>query len=193
MSPKAKTIPKGRPTPPRPLNEPPAPARDTLPLSTQATPASGWRSTRRDGVPVRLPSGNVARLRRTFSMINLMESGDIPNPLAGHIREAIDQARAGDTTGSLSIAKLQDQEDDENKVALVQFLDMMMKSMSDIFVEPVVYQVPPGEDAQSWQPDDPDGISVADLDASDQMHAFSFAQGGAGSMSPFREEPGAAV
>ena len=186
------TPPKGRPTPSRPANAISAPGM-MPPMSQDApTTPTQWKSVRRHGFVVTLPSGNVARIKRTFSMINMLEHGSIANPLGAVIREAVDSARNGNGSGELDIQKL-DQSTDDGQLALAQFLDMMMKSMSDIFVEPRVLQVPEGEDTHSWEPSEDGCISVADLDAADQMAAFTFAQGGAGSMSSFRQESSQAV
>lgn len=185
----AQTTPKGRPTPKRPAKAATAPPAPPL----EPTSPGEWRSVRRQGHPVTLPSGNVARLRKTFNMINLVESGSIPNPLGEYIADAVQAARAGNpTAGTLDLAKL-DQSTPEGRVAFAQFLALMMESMPDIFVSPKVVLVPDGEDASTWEPEEPGAISVVDLDLPDQMAAFAFAQGGAEAMAPFRAGPKQAV
>ena len=188
MSDASTTAPKGVPTPKRPANTVSAPAM--MPGMSQDAPTDPqqWKSVRRHGFAVTLPSGNVARIKRTFSMINLLETGSIPNPLGAVIKASVEEARAGNSDGGELDVRKFDQNTDDGQLALAQFLDMMMKSMSDIFVQPRVEQVPPGEDVTTWEPEDPGAISVADLDAADQMAAFTFAQGGAGSMETFRQK-----
>lgn len=193
MSEKARTEPKGRPTPQRPAKAPLAPPAPT----GEPTAPTAWRSVRRQGHLITLPSGNAARVRRTFNMINLIEQGSIPNPLGKHIADAVAEAREGSTVGGMLDLRKLDQSTEEGQLAFAQFLRLMMESMSDIFVSPRVLQIPEGEDAGTWEPGYREGklahpeeqenaISVADLDVADQMYAFSFAQGGAESMASFR-------
>lgn len=200
MSEKARTEPKGRPTPARPPKTPTAPPAPT----GEPTAPTAWRSVRRQGHLITLPSGNAARVRRTFNMLNLVEQGSIPNPLGKHISDAVEEARKGAPSGGMFDLRNLDQTTDEGQLAFAQFLRLMMESMSDIFVSPRVLQIPEGEDPGTWEPgyrggelaypeEQENAISVADLDVADQMYAFSFAQGGADSMASFREGPDEAV
>lgn len=140
------------------------------------TSANEWRSARREGVLVTLPSGNRARILRTFDLLVALEQGRIPNPLAAIVTKAI-QHRGGD----LAMADLA-----EEPEALGQMLQHVDSQIVKIFREPRVMLVPDGENHATWEP--PEGyISIADLDIQDRMFAYFFAQGGAGDLESFRE------
>ena len=49
-----------------------------------------WRQERRQGEPFTLPSGLVMHLKRV-GILDLVEQGEIPAPLAGLVQEIVDQ------------------------------------------------------------------------------------------------------
>jgi hypothetical protein len=149
---------------------------------TDVTPASEWRSAITEGFIVPLPSGRVARLRRTLDLIELIKTGQIPNPLAGAINTMIKESS---TSTTFDLRKLPEE-------AIPQMLDLVDKSMERIFVYPKVVEPPEGSGID-WLPEDPETISVWAIDAQDRMFAFGFAQGGPGSLAPFRAKQAEAV
>jgi hypothetical protein len=149
---------------------------------TAPTSGAAWVSQRKSGVLVPLPSGNAARIRRTFDLIELLKAGKLPNPLATIIEEKI---RSDEPTVEFDLATLPEQ-------AAVQMANLIDEQIFFIFVDPVVVPVPEGENPATWSPDpaDYDGknvVSIADIDYLDRMFAFGFAQGGVGEVAPFLE------
>lgn len=151
---------------------------DSLPEPTEATTKANWRSPRKEGFFVPLPSGNVARLRRTLDLVTLIKSGRIPNALMGVVNEMI--------TGKRKQLNL-------NEVAPEQMLELM-KLVDDcipsIFLEPKVQAPPkniPLEELADWEPEG-DAIAIGDIDQQDRMFAFAFAQGGPRDLKTFREQ-----
>lgn len=145
------------------------------PGAKKVTSAGAWNSARKEGFVIELPSGNVARLRKTLTLITLIRSGQIPNPLAKHVNKMVQERGAA--------LDLKDLEPD----AMMQMLDLVNNEIPKIFIEPRVYEVPDGEDASTWQPEDENGISITDLAYEDRFFAYSFAQGGPSDLATFRE------
>lgn len=146
---------------------------------SQCTPVSEWRATVIEGFPIQLPSGKIARLRRTLDLLELIKAGKIPNPLADSINQMITSA------GKFEIDKLPQE-------AVPQLLEMVDSMVPRIFVFPKVY-LPPTGSGFDWLPEDPEGISLLHVDLRDRMFAFGFAQGGPATLEPFRPEPAEAV
>lgn len=148
----------------------------------EVTSAAGWNKSRTEGFIQRLPSGNVARLRKTLSLMNLIKTGQIPNPLGKHLRNVMQSGGKVDLD-----LKSMDEE------SLKQVLEMVDSQIPDIFIEPRVYAVPEGENPYIWTPDDHEAVSVAALDFEDRFFAFSFAQGGVTDLDSFRVKSAEAV
>jgi hypothetical protein len=163
-----------------PRKKAPRKAQPAAAAPTQVTAASAWKKSSEvvTGHLVTLPSGNVARLRRTLNLPTLLRTGKIPNPLAGYVNDAI-------KTRNPSVQPKQ-----EDQEAIVQMVQLIQGQIPIIFLEPKV-QVEPGDwDVNTqgvWEPDE-DAINILDLDPEDAMFAFAFAQGGPADVARFREE-----
>lgn len=162
--------------------------------STQApTAASEWRSSRTEGFTVQLPSGNVARVRRSMDILQLLKTGRVPNKLIKLITAMMDQQKAG----QIPIVEAGDA-DEETIMEMMSFIDTCVAS---IMISPPCH-VPPREKdesnedyqnrAPSWIP--PEGsISIFDLSPEDRMFLFSVAQGGTTDLELFRNQQAAVV
>lgn len=140
------------------------------------TPASAWRSSAKDGFVVELPSGNRARLRRTMNLVSLLESGQIPNPLAGAVRTMIGERKVEINVG------------EDTPEAMLQMLELVNTQLPRIFVEPRVEVQPADWNAAEqgeWEPSE-GAIALVDIDYPDRMFAFSYAQGQALDLDDFR-------
>jgi hypothetical protein len=155
------------PTAPKPM--------EVLAPSRAVTAASEWKKVREEGFVVDLPSGKTARLKRTLSLINAMENGNVPNPLAKVVQELLE--------GKRTVINTNEMEEDEK----IAFMNLITSEVPLIFVYPKVLMVPPGENAATWDPEDPDSISIADVSWEDRSFAYSFAQGGPASLELFRK------
>lgn len=138
----------------------------------KVTPASDWEAPLITGTLVKLPSGKVARLRRTLSLMRLLEAGEIPNPLLPYIQQMSKVAEITEAdTASLDLAEL-----DPN--ALTELAKLVVEETPNIWMEPIVMRVPPGEDPDTWRPEIAGAVSEMVIDFKDKMAAYSFAQGG---------------
>lgn len=157
---------------------PPPPEPEPAPRPTAPTSATSWKSALDEGFLQTLPSGNVARLRRTLDLLVLMKSGQIPNPLMNLVNDMI--------TGKRKELKMQDVEPEK----MVELLKLVDRCLPGIFIEPKL-AAPPEEldiiQARSWKPEDEDTISLLALDQQDRMFAFAFAQGAVSDLTSFRE------
>lgn len=147
----------------------------------QATAASAWKKSENVvvGHLITLPSGNVARLRRTMNLPELLRTGKIPNPLAGYVNEAI---------ATKNPASAQPKDDDPQ--AIVQMVQLIQGQLPMIFLEPKVATQPPHWDEAKqgqWEPAE-DEVNIIDIDPEDAMFAFAFAQGGPADVARFRAE-----
>lgn len=149
----------------------------------ETTSASSWRGSRKGGDVVTLPSGNRARLRRTFSVVSAMENGsDIPNPLMRHLRTMkIPLPEGGEREIKGFDVKTIPEQD------LQEIIDTIDREVVNVFVEPRVELVPPGEDANIWQPADESALSIADVAWNDRIFAYMYSQGAVSSLTSFRE------
>lgn len=151
----------------------------------EITSAASWKDRASQGMPVTLPSGNTARLRRTLDLPDLLSKGKIPNPLAPVIQDMLQQQKA-----SIQIAG-----NENADVLMAQMMELVDSQIPRIFVEPRVEVRPDDWDDEAqgeWEPSD-DAITLSDIDIEDRMHAFAFAQGGPADAATFRQESKAAV
>ena len=142
------------------------------------------------GFIVELPSGNVARVRRTLDLPTMLKAGRIPNPLADTIAKSI--AGGGDGIEPSELDRTQ----------LMQMLDLVDSVVARMMVEPKVSapepRMPDEEDEiyskrlDSWVPDE-GTLSIFDLELNDKMFLFYVGQGAAVDLQRFREESGLAV
>lgn len=156
-------------------------ARPNAPVvgAPNPTSASAWRSARKAGFIVILPSGNTARVRRTLDLFERLKKNSIPNPLAGIVQEMIQGKQA-----AVDISKL----DEETTAQMLQLMDDTVVKM---FIDPKVVSIP--EDADiSWEP--PEGcISTADINLEDKVFLFGVAQGAVADAEQFRRQSEAAM
>lgn len=146
----------------------------------QVTSAQTWRTQAKEGFVTELPSGNVARIRRTMNLFDMLEKGEIPNPLAGRIKEMIN-------AGSGGIPTVTGPDADE---AVPQLLDLIADQVVQIFVEPRVERQPKDWDVEKqgkWEPSE-GAIAIDDITMQDRMFVFAFAQGMALDLEAFRRQ-----
>lgn len=142
------------------------------------TSASEWK-TGKQGSVIELPSGKHARVKRTMSLMTMLKTGKIPNPLNAVFQEMISSGKA-----SPDAAKL-----DEG--TLKELLKLADETVLKAMVEPRVEQKPEDWDDkhpdEQWQPSE-DAIDINDMDIEDRMYVFQFAQGAAADLATFRAE-----
>lgn len=146
----------------------------------KVTAASAWKRSAQqtEGVVVTMPSGNVARLRRTLDLPLLLRTGKIPNPLAGYVDAAIKTKNPA----------IKPSEGDNE--AMVQMVVLIQTQLPRIFIEPRVEIEPKTWDTDTqgvWEPSE-DALRIEDIDPEDAMFAFAFAQGGPAEVASFREQ-----
>lgn len=154
-----------------------------------ATDAGSWRAGRKEGFNVELPSGHIAKVRRTMDMMDLVRQGKIPNKLIQFVQKLI--AEGGDPT---KIEFDPDEFDDETLSKLVDFMDHVCCNVliSPVCVLPPRQKEDEPEDEYSyrlsvWEP--PEGtISTLDLTTNDKEFLFQLAQGGTSELSTFRDQ-----
>lgn len=154
----------------------------------QVTPTTEWRGPRNSHKLCELPSGNKALLRRTLEMLDLIGTGQIPNPLAKIINDAIAAASLGDPQAAALDMKKVGTTETEDGNAMLQFMDMVNRCVPNVFVKPRVLAVPKGEDPATWQPTEADALSIEDLSWDDRVFAFTYGQGGASDLAQFLDE-----
>jgi len=165
------------------------------PAVRAATEKTEWRSARKQGILVTLPSGNTASLKRTLDLAEMIKEGKIPNPLTETMNKMLE---AGGKPTKI------DTSDPELLISMIQFINAQC---ARIFVEPAV-EVPPdidhldedprcadwtdehkaNYDPNAWEPEDEATLSVLDIDFDDQMFAFAFAQGASADLATFRDQ-----
>lgn len=152
------------------------PENGTTPLAP--TPASAWKSERTEGFLVTLPSGNVARVRRTMDMLTLLKTGRIPNPLAVHLKKMIE-------------GKGVKQEEVRDTEIIQQMIDLAGETVPKMMIEPRC-EVPPEDDDGTWTPSE-GAISLYDLTIEDRIYLMSVGQGAAADLASFRAATAAAM
>lgn len=156
----------------------------------QVTSADEWRKPAVEGFIVELPSGKVARVRRTMDLFSLVQQGKVPNLLSGIVGDMLSKGKAeAPTLEELKVEEL---------IEMLSFIDQCVIAC---MLEPKVAQHPPlQKDGElvldkdnvpipdpEWEP--PAGfISTADVDMGDKMFLFTLAQGGSADAARFREE-----
>lgn len=148
------------------------------------TQAGAWRSPRKEGFVVMLPSGNAARVKRTLDLYDLVKSGRIPNRLIKVVQKMM-----GD--GKFDAAELSPETlDVETLQQMAQFIDVVA---TRVMIDPRCVAPPPGtEYPETWDP--PEGcISIHDLTEEDKLFLFHVAQGGVADVEQFRVEQKAAL
>ena len=161
------------------------------PKLLRATAGSAWREPRQQGIPVELPSGNIARIRpvEPQALLKQGEIIDILTPLVAKmlfqgadataetiaqvLGEAVTTDADGDNTAQLKEAagKLAD---------LERVCDIVCKAA---FVDPRVVDDPQADNE----------IGPDDIELADKIHVFTLALRGAAALRHFRYEPRADV
>lgn len=142
----------------------------------QVTSADSWTTPRMQGLVTPLPSGKVARLRRSIDLMIMLKTGQIPNPLNGIVQEMIRNQSPQFPTDKM------------DEKALMQMMDLVDNTVVMSFIEPRVERVPKDMDSDKHVPS-PGAISLADVDLRDKFFVFGFVQGGSTDLAPFRREP----
>lgn len=154
------------------------------PKLLRATAGSAWREPRQAGVPVQLPSGNIARLRpvEPQALLKQGEIIDILTPLVAKMlfqgadasAETIAQVIGDATAGDDNPAQLQ--EAATRLADLERVCDIVCKTA---FVDPRVVDDPQAENE----------IAPDDIELADKVHVFTLALRGAAALRHFRHEP----
>lgn len=146
----------------------------------QVTDAASWSKPRMAGLVVELPSGKVARLRRSLDLMAMLKTGQIANPLAGIVQEMIRNQSPQFPTDKM------------DEQTLMQMMDLVDTTAVQSFIEPKVEKVPEGTHPDDHIPSE-GHVSLADIDLRDRFFVFGFVQGGTTDLRPFRGEPDEAV
>ena len=114
--------------------------------SSVVTLGSQWRQPREAGVPIRLPSGNVASIR-SVGLDLVIRLGRVPDVLTPVIVDVVKGQGEGDLAGALHTMK--------DVQAVMEFLNAVVELC---FVEPRIVDKPQAEDE----------ISLGDVDWDDK-------------------------
>lgn len=154
------------------------------PKLLRTTSGADWREPRRQGIPVQLPSGNIARLRPVEPQ-RLLAQGEIIDILTPLVAQMLLQgadaslatieAVIGDVAGA-EADSAQLQEAAKKLADLERVCDIVCKAA---FVEPAVVDNPQGDNEMA--PDD--------IELQDKIHVLTLALRGAAALRHFRYEP----
>lgn len=144
------------------------------------------KNSRSKGFVVDLPSGNRAKVRRTFDLPTLIKMGRIPNPLGNIIKEALAEGQQG----------MPEAEKLQQAGAIEQLLDFLDQNTIRMMVEPQISGPDPKNHdeeeetyirrIEAWEPD-PGTLSIFDVGLEDKLYLFFVGQGGATELESFRE------
>lgn len=152
--------------------------QETVPSTP--TSAAAWKKKTGDGLLLRVPSGNIIKIR-TPGMDAFLTEGVIPNGLIPLIMDMMKQAKAGvdETPEDELIAMLEDRAKIEQIVTLANAVSIYCA------VEPAIHPLP--EDGEER---DEELLYVDDVDFNDKMYIFAVATGGIEGLERFRAESG---
>lgn len=156
-----------------------------------ATQPDEWIGGRTVGQIILLPSGNRARCRRTFSLLDAMQAGTLPNPLSKLIDDMLamgatpepetpDQAKVAEQAAMKQFMEM----DKEDQLSLFELIDA---ECYKIFLSPTLLPVPPGEDPRNWSPEGEGELSIHDVSWEDRIYAYNWAQGAPMDIAKFRQ------
>lgn len=198
---------------------------DTPAMLTEAdiTSADEWNSPVLDneGFVVELPSGKVVRARRMLNMMDLIQKGQIPNPLREIVMAIIAEGDSGPAAlaghlkryGSELEGLSEEEQAKANQKLMVQFQDMMNRVVCSTVLKPAFSMPTPcgelvddkdnliNEDETpddyfkrliSWVPD-PGTVSIFNMNITDRMFLFNVSQGAVADAKRFREGQEAAL
>ena len=143
------------------------------------TESANWRSARKEGFVVELPSGNHCRVRRTLDMLDMVRSGKVPNRLITIVQQMM---------GTRNLKELNLTPDELDPEILQQMTEFVDVCATRVMIQPRCMAPPPDEpEPQLWEP--PEGaISTYDLSQEDKLFLFHVAQGGVADVEKFRTE-----
>lgn len=147
--------------------------KDKTPL--QPTSGKAWRRSRLAGELVKLPSGNVARLRRP-DLLDMVMSGQVPDSLTPIVEKAFFEAPDEQSREETGRAFVQE-------AGLAGFNELLRLICQAAFLEPHIMDDPQAEDE----------ISYGDLDFADKMFVFTWAAGEVADLEKFPTEPDGGV
>ncbi len=108
----------------------------------QVTSGRAWRKPREEGVPLTLPSGNVARIR-PVPLVKLIERGEVPDfltPIAVSQIIGVAEDGTGSAWGVFEDENEPETEDDVKRMLnTVSFMEFLCK---EAFVEPKIVDEP---------------------------------------------------
>jgi len=147
------------------------------------TSALQWKKTSSGGTPIRVPSGNVALVKRAGLQVFLAQ-GIIPNSLMEFVTKSLKG----------------------NYKPKVEDLDLSPDTMRDMMslvdavtvqscIEPRVWPIPQDVKGNGMQSEyrDQDKLYVDEVDVEDKMFIFNYAVGGTADVESFRKEFAAVV
>jgi hypothetical protein len=150
-----------------------------------ATPAKEWKKRTKEGLYVRVPSGNTAYIR-TPGMEVFLERGLIPNALLPLITDSLN--RGGPPKDEDLAGLLKDQE------KLQEIIDLANGITVYCCIDPVVEPIPLYDDGSiipiGSSDRDEDLLYVDEVDFNDKMFILGVATGGIEALERFREEQG---
>lgn len=155
------------------------------PKLLRATAGSAWREPRQAGVPVQLPSGNIARIRPVEPQA-LLKQGEIIDILTPLVAKMLFQGAdaSAETIEAIIGNAMQPADDnpDELKETAAKLADL--ERVCDIvckaaFVDPRVVDDPQAENE----------IAPDDIELADKIQIFTLALRGAAALRHFRYEP----
>ena len=157
------------------------------------TSVDEWRKPAQQGQPVRLPSGKVARVKRTMDLLELLRSGKIPNPLSSVVEKMISGGAKGEHPLDAK---------DMDPQAIVDMLAFIDQNVERAMIEPRCELPPPPKENETaddyrarldeWEPSE-GAVAIYEIDLDDRMFIFTFAQGLAGELESFRKAQDAAM
>jgi hypothetical protein len=141
------------------------------------TSASQWKKAS-GGTPIRVPSGNVALVKRPGLQVFLAQ-GLIPNSLMEFVTKSL--------KGSAK-PKLEDL--DLNPQAMKDMMELVDAVVIHSCLEPQVSAIPMGPRGQGLIDSNrnPDILYVDEVDIEDKMFIFNYAVGGTSDVESFRQE-----
>lgn len=165
------------------------------------TPASDWGEDSpvvpEDGFVTELPSGKVAKVRRTLDLPILLQSGQIPNPLAAILREQMETLDPTITQKRLAEGMSRSDTVSANK----QMLQLLEDQCMEIMIDPKLSRpIPQGRDPKAgpnetweqylerikdWEPD-PGTVSIFKVAMQDKFYLMAVGQGMATDLASFR-------
>jgi hypothetical protein len=155
-----------RVTPKKPMGVPAGP-----------TSATQWKKSSAAGTPIRVPSGNVALLKRPGMQVFLAQ-GIIPNSLMSFVND------------SLKTGKPKTEDLDLNAQTMKDLMALVDAVTVECCLEPKVHPVPsdPRGNPMIERSRDPELLYVDEVDVEDKMFIFNYAVGGTSDVDSFRKE-----